>query len=350
MRSYLSSGLFLALSSIVGASAPSFHRGSTISPLFGVRGGGLFGKDSTDVATAVTKETMEKFPAMTQDEVEEWLAHIPVFAVTDSKGNGIVLKPDDTSSVFYFFMSAQMANATLAQLKGTNEDLDLRVSAFSLGKVWYKVLKTDKETTVKLKEPGSTSDEGVVTNDVEYRLVPDTRDLLGARMLLTMDPADGEALKSGGQLTPEMAQAAIKKAMSESPKFNSTYNEIPVFMIQQMRMQKQPEEGAEVSESAVTLLPMYFNLQNMVALWQQFTSQSPEAKGVEPAINLMDLYELVEKMQEESEIDFRNVVLVPPTPMGADPMDGSAVTGQPVSSQSTDEPFKMPGDTTLGDL
>jgi len=350
MRSYLSSGFFLALTTIVGATAPSFHRGSAISPVFAIRGGGLFGKDDTAVAPVVSKEDMEKFPAMTQDEVEEWLAHIPVFAVTDSKGNGIVLKPDDTSSVFYFFMSSQMANATLAQLKGTNEDLDLRVSAFSLGKVWFKVLQSDKETTVKLKEPGSTSDEGVVTNDVEYRLVPETRDLLGARMLLTMDPADGEALKSGGSLTPEMAQAAIKKAMSESPKFNSTYNEIPVFMIQQMRMQKQPEEGAEPEETPVTLLPMYFNLQNMVALWQQFTAQSPEAKGVEPAINLMDLYELVEKMQEDSEIDFRNVLLVPPTPMGSDPMDGSAVTGAAATTPSADEPFKMPGDTTLGDL
>ena len=45
-----------------------------------------------------------KYPAMTQEEIEEWLAHIPVFAVTDSNGAGVVLKPDEKTSVFYFFM------------------------------------------------------------------------------------------------------------------------------------------------------------------------------------------------------------------------------------------------------
>jgi len=351
--------------SIISSSSSSL---SSSSPtLFGVsRGGGLFGKDENAATTATTTNGVDqnkKYPAMNQDEVEEWLAHIPVFAVTDSSGNGIVLKPDDGTSVFYFFMSAQMANATLTQLKDTNADLDLRVSAFSLGKVWFKVLKSngDEQKSVKIKEVTEADDSNsIVTNEIEYRLVPDTRDLLGARMLLTMDPADGEALKSGGELTPEMAQTAIKKAMSESPKFNSTYNEIPIFMIQQMRMQKQlsPEEDSDENNNNNNepVLPMYFNLQNMVTLWQQFTSQSPEAKGVEPAINLMDLSEMVDKMQEDSEIDFRNIVLVPPTPMGTKAVDGTSANGEavaPISSSNNnnnDEPFKMPGDTTLGDL
>jgi len=352
--SSLSTLALCAVSTIVAASS-SFTRcglhslpsASTSLSLFGVRGGGLFGKG--DVAE--TEDALTKFPAMTEDEVEEWLAHIPVFAVTDSKGSGVVLKPDDDTSVFYFFMSPQMANATLTQLKGSNEDLDLRISAFSLGKIWFKILKNDKSVEVKLTDPGSDVSESTTSQNVEYRLVPDTRDLLGARMLLTMDPEDGEALKAGGSLTPEMAQAAIKKAMTDSPKFNSTYNEIPVFMIQQMRMQKQPAAGTEITnpEDLVTILPMYFNLQNMVALWQQFTSASPDAKGVEPAINLMDLYELVEKMQEDSEIDFRNVVLVPSAPLGGATPDQAAVASAS-TPPSDDDSFKMPGDTTLGDL
>jgi len=44
-----------------------------------------------------------------------------------------------------------------------------------------------------------------------------------------MDPEDGEKLKAGGSLTPEDAQAAIKKAMTDSPKFKETFNEVPVF-------------------------------------------------------------------------------------------------------------------------
>merc|ERR1719276_520288 len=179
-----------------------------------------------------------------------------------------------------------MANATLSTLKANNEDMDLKISAFSLGKIWYKILNADKDTEVTLKAPGSEG-ETETTKGVEYRLVPDTRDLMGARMLLTMDPSDGEKLKAGGSLTAEDAQAAIKKAMTEAPKFKETFNEVPVFMIGQMRMQKQPAEGEDEE-----LLPMYFSLQNMVATWQQFTAQDPNAKGVEPAINLMDLHEL----------------------------------------------------------
>jgi hypothetical protein len=90
----------------------------------------------------------QKYPAMSQKEVEEWLEHIPVFAVTDSSGAGVVLKPDNETSVFYFFMSPMMANATLNQLKGQNSEMDLRVSAFSLGKIWFNILNADNDREV----------------------------------------------------------------------------------------------------------------------------------------------------------------------------------------------------------
>jgi hypothetical protein len=197
------------------------------------------------------------YPAMTQEEVEGWLEHIPVYAVTDANGAGVVLKPENDTSVFYFFLNAMQANATLQQLRGANEELDLKVSAFSLGKVWFNLLNATTEKEVLLKTPGA--EEGTETHPVkgvDYRLVPDTRDLLGARMLLTMSPEDGEKMKETGSMTPEMAQAAIKKAMTESPKFKATFNEIPVFTIAQMRMQKKPADGEE--GETITLLPMYF--------------------------------------------------------------------------------------------
>lgn len=92
----------------------------------------------------------QKFPAMTQKEIEDWMEHIPVFAVTDSEGSGVVLKPDNDTSVFYFFMSPMQANATLQQLKSANADMDLKISAFSLGKIWFKLLASgpDKEVQV----------------------------------------------------------------------------------------------------------------------------------------------------------------------------------------------------------
>lgn len=289
--------------------------------------------------------TGTKYPAMTQQEIEEWLEHIPVFAVTDSKGAGVVLKPENETSVFYFFLNPMQANATLAQLKGGNEEMDLKVSAFSLGKIWFNLL-TDNDLEVTLKAPGSEGDEGEKVKGVEYRLVPDSRDLLGARMLLTMTPEDGEKMKEGGGMTPEMAQAAIQKAMEESPKFKATYNEIPVFTIAQMRMQKQPAEGE--TDEPVTLLPMYFSMQNMVLTWQEFMKQAPtEVQGTEPAINLMSLKDLVELMQKESEIDWRHVVLVPPAPVGVDAEGGATTTA--TTTASSGNPMAQMGGATLGD-
>jgi hypothetical protein len=269
------------------------------------------------------------------------MEHIPVFAVTDSNGAGVVLKPDDSTSVFYFFLNPLAANATLSQLKGASPDMDLKVSAFSLGKIWFKLLNSDPSTEVTLKSPGADDSDTTTATGIEYRLVPDTRDLLGARMLLTMTPEDSEKLKTGEAMTPEMAQKAIEKAMTEAPKFKGTFNEIPVFTIAQMRMQKQADAGD--ADEPVTLLPMYFSLQNMVGTWQQFMSQAaPELQGVEPAINLMSLHELVEMMQKESEIDFRHVVLVPPAP------EAEGAAGSTTSADA--DPMASMGGATLGDV
>jgi hypothetical protein len=275
---------------------------------------------------------------MTQGEVEEWLEHVPVYAVTDANGAGVVLKPENDTSVFYFFLNPLQANMTMNQLQVSNTELDLKVSAFSLGKIWFQLLNSNDEPNTVLKTP-STEENETSTSGIAYRLVPDTRDLLGARMLLTMTPEDGEQLKKAGTMTPEMAQAAIHKAMTESPKFNETYNEIPVFTIAQMRMQKQASADGE---TPVTLLPMYFSLQSMIGTWQQFMAQAPaDVQGVEPAINLMGLHELVGMMMHESEVDWRNVVLVPTS---------AQVKEQPTTDETLDPTMAQMGGATLGDV
>lgn len=218
--------------------------------------------------------------------------------------------------------------------------MDLKVSAFSLGKIWFKLLNSDPNDEVTLKSIDG-DDATQTAKGVEYRLVPDTRDLLGARMLLTMTPEDSEKLKTGENMTPEMAQKAIEKAMTESPKFKASFNEIPVFTIAQMRMQKQAEAGE--NGEPITLLPMYFSLQNLVGTWQQFMSQAaPEMQGIEPAINLLSLHDMIEMMQKESEIDFRNVVLVPPSP------DAEGSAGSTTSADA--DPMAGMGGATLGDV
>lgn len=186
-----------------------------------------------------------------------------------------------------------------------------------------------------------TGDQGTTSNaGVEYRLVPDTRDLLGARMLLTMTPEDTEKLKNGELMSSEMAQKALERAIADTPKFKATFNEIPLFTIAQMRMQRKGEEG----KPANTLLPMYFSLQNMIGTWQLFMENAgPDVQGVEPSINLMALSDLVEMMRNESEINFRDVVLVPPAPENAKEQ-------KKPSGPSTSDPMAGMGGATLGDI
>jgi len=146
---------FSVLASVSSSTAStSFSRGVG-APLFGIsRGGGLFGgkddskKEEKPAAAVAASGDKKMYSAMNQEEVEDWLEHIPVFAVTDSNGAGVVLKPDDDTSVFYFFLNPLAANATLTQLKSVNEEMDLKVSAFSLGKIWFKLLNDDTDREV----------------------------------------------------------------------------------------------------------------------------------------------------------------------------------------------------------
>ena len=68
-----------------------------------------------------------------------------------------------------------------------------------MGKIWFKMLNGD-QSDIKLKQPGADDSEAetLTGGKVDYRLVPDTRDLLGARMLLTMTAEDGEEMKKAG--------------------------------------------------------------------------------------------------------------------------------------------------------
>lgn len=118
--------------------------------------------------------------------------------------------------------------------------------------MYFKILKNNTQTaSVKLVSSDSETVSPTGTqSSVSYRLVPDTRDLIGARMLLTMEAKDGEELKKQGGMTQELAQKAIKKAMTESKKFNSTYNEIPIFMIQQVRSEAKGEGFRERGDGA----------------------------------------------------------------------------------------------------
>ena len=86
----------------------SLLKRSSVSSLF-LTGKGFGSKDE-----APPKE----YPALSQEEVEQWMGHIPVYAVTDEKGNGQAIEVGSNKrTAFYFFLSPIMAEAFRKQIQ-----------------------------------------------------------------------------------------------------------------------------------------------------------------------------------------------------------------------------------------
>ena len=236
------------------------------------------------------------YPALSNEEIEKFLSRITVYAITDSASGGVVLMSERSAAdeegnnkgIAYIFITKEAATATMKQLKGSSPGANWDVTALSLGAIWFELISGDATVQTQSLESGETLD----TSDehVEYRLVPDYRDLNGARDLLSQSPEAKEALEKSGA-------------------FSSAYGDVPVFMDLQIRMEQQNEDG----NGTVEMFPMYLALQDMVETCQQFLDE--QSGTYEAAINVAQLKSLVEQMQQPSTVDYRKAVLIPPTPM-----------------------------------
>jgi hypothetical protein len=274
-----------------------------LSPSLALRGG------ASSNATATAAVSTATYPGMTVDEVCSILDDVPIYAITSPTGEGVVLKSASNASdasIFYFYLSPNMANATMAELKRSNPSMQLKLTAYRLGQVYFKILKNNTSSAAMVTMNQGTAAAATQASAVDYRLVPDTRDLIGARMLVNMDEEDGAAIRAKGKMTEELAQKALAKAMKNSPMFNSTYGNVPLFMIQQMRIQTAAKQGGA---PAKMMLPLYFSLADMVSVWQRFAAADKSAGKTEPAIHVMDLDQLVKNMMQGGEVDFKTVLL-----------------------------------------
>eukprot|EP00546_Thalassionema_frauenfeldii_P014165 CAMPEP_0178909532 /NCGR_PEP_ID=MMETSP0786-20121207/8576_1 /TAXON_ID=186022 /ORGANISM="Thalassionema frauenfeldii, Strain CCMP 1798" /LENGTH=272 /DNA_ID=CAMNT_0020581647 /DNA_START=103 /DNA_END=917 /DNA_ORIENTATION=- len=239
-------------------------------------------------------------PGLSQTEIEEWLNYIPVYTITDREGQFIYIEPtvakkedeSDNTKIFNFYLSSQTAKATLQQLKiqtdDKTSDIDSDDLIFSLGKIWFDLLMKKKK-----------QDE-----QDQYHLVASEKDLLGARMLLTMGPKEEEELMKAA--SAEEQKRIMDRINNEAPKFKPmSLNEIPVFMISQMRL--------KVEEKA--MIPMYLSNEDMISTYHDFLENSNkdgEDQQTEPSIQLLELHEIVELMEKPCAFDFRSVMLMPP--------------------------------------
>ena len=241
------------------------------------------------------------YPGMSQEEIATWMADIPVYAITSKLqlGGIVLLKDPDNTAAAYYFLNKDMAQATLQQMQRSNKNDqsskdDWQITPFSLGMIWFEVLH-------KPDDGNNKSDENIA-----HRLVADTRDLAAAREHVEQFATDGS---------------------TSSDKFQkNSFNEIPVFMDLQMRI-------LDPAGSGEGRFPMYLSVRDMVNMCQDFMKTSPDYKAT---VNIADLNTLVSQMKESSTVNFREALLIAPTPPV--PMKGFVVPDEEEAS-GEEEPY-----------
>jgi hypothetical protein len=294
--------------------------------LFGVRGGAFFGfgrssksrghGDGGGGGGGDGDGTPRRFPALSQDEIEEKL-NIPIFGLTDAQGNGVILSDSDKNNVFHFFFSRHMADAALRSVCDANRGAPpLKVSAFHLGKCWFRLINNTGSPEYKLRKYGGGGDDitnsgDEITRAVTFRLVPNAKDLMGARILTGLKPGDVEQLRDAvEEPNPPKALSIIQCAANNgSASFSSPFDQIPVFTIAQMRVRKKDDQGNSVGDN---MMPFHFSTKTMSDTWNEFVHQSPQFQDAEATLQLIELHTMIKMMQSESDFDFRNVVFIYP--------------------------------------
>ncbi|CAJ1958794.1 unnamed protein product [Cylindrotheca closterium] len=199
---------------------------------------------------------------LSKQQVISILNDVPVYAVTQSNKEGMILLDEEgtKNQIAYFFFNPETANAVFGPLR-QKEGVDAAawdVTQFQLGLVWFELVKGD------------------ATKNIDYRFVPDYKELQAARKILDPKGVD-----------PSL--------------FSASYDKVPIFVDQSLRV---------TGRDGQKKFPMYFSLQDLLESCQQAN------KEYKPEVNVADFCTLVEQMQaDDAENDFKNVALVPPTIM-----------------------------------
>jgi len=304
-------------------------------------GGGWFGRNNNhnkknkNGSSTEKKGKKKKFPALSQSEIEEKL-NIPVFGITDLHGHGITLKnAKDTNQQdsLYLFFSEKMANQAMKAILANNENVpELKLTPLHLGKMWFRLLHNESRvfdmkphTQAQIGDDSPDANDESIPNDlpaerrpVSFRLVPDSQNLIGARLLSSLKPEDSrELVEAMKQDNRELVKEMVERWSSESTFCSAPYNEIPLFCMPHLRSQRKDTDDSD--EKSKFLLPMFFGAKNMVQAYLETvrdrdifdpTFDMNNYHG-SPQVKLVQLDKLVEQMQSDSDFDFRSIVLFP---------------------------------------
>jgi len=222
-------------------------------------------------------------------------------------------EPNNPYNIACFFFNPLHANAIFAPLR-EKSSIKWDVTGFSLGSIWMDLMKNDFTTG------GENGVVSCIQDQVEYRILADPNDLLEARTLL-----EETAEKEGGTV-PSV--------------FQSSYNEIPVFFHDKLRLMAD-NTGKEEEN---VLFPMYFSLQDLKDAHGQSSGNEEDEKKYKSEVKIGDLRTIVQQMQSDSATtDYRKVMLVPPTP----PAQSSPSTTSSSAEESQSKDDETDGGTAL---
>ena len=217
-------------------------------------------------------------PPLTEREIKTILDPIPIYAISSTQNDAILLVDDGNKNVGSFYLSKDHADDVAEQYS------DVQVDAYSLGQVYFELFEKSASPTASASPVKVISTN---SKDNEYRLVADPIQVDQAKVLL--------------QQMPGVTEAAIKG-----------FNEIPLFMDQRIRLVEGDDEEAEDYKE---IFPIYFGWDDLMDTCEEYKkAYAQSGEKFEAAISVSDFFLVMNQMQEASQVDFRNVAMIPATP------------------------------------
>lgn len=206
--------------------------------------------------------------ALPQDQVVKKLQEVPVFTLTNAKGEFIVISRNNQGkqiSQVGFFISKQDAQKFLDnRLKKENPQLasTLQVRPLSLAD-YYKIVLEGKKKS----------------DSVFYTLVPTQQQVESARTLLTQSGQQGQQFNGIPLFVPKF-------------KKDNSYLTIPL------------------PQSNERYIPFFFEKEQAVSLLDQFKKAAPQ-EGANTEIQVVDLYGVIEALNSSNDPGMNKIVLYP---------------------------------------
>lgn len=346
----------LLLSSILGhvASTAGTAGGTTVAANRLPRGGSTRTRSGgisqfLEEQGAAADASSVVYPPLSSEEIGDSLRDVPLYYIERKKGGGILVAGGEEANsasaarpahrdsgwrtrtrqqattrrqkACYFFLEREASMANLEQVvKGGDGHVDgglqgqkeqLQISTARLSQLHEKFWN------------GNSNKQDEMDDEVDFRLVAINQELLRARFLLTVTERDVQR-----QLSDEEGRRLLAKVNAQPKRFKSSYNDIPLFLLPQLRIKRSrtsrrrkrsssrwprllvpriPSRRSVESENNMAV-PLYFTFEDM----KRDLDRASRGGTDTGTCIILNLGELLQQMRKESRgFDYRNIIFVP---------------------------------------